>query len=292
MTLQKNVVADDTEFKRREWLLLITILLLVEYWITSISYEFSGSSEVINYISFAATISSILLAVIAIIYSFYQSDSQQKSAAIIANQIENLRSVSTEIDTSKVALEGQLSRISTVLDKVNDLKEIVTGANKQVSDRLEAVHKRFDNLMSKEDRTPQSPEKFNVELAAEIILRRSSFEADLFGYALAKYIKLDPKHQAEVPYFLQNHYAKPLTKSGIKSMVNESSLWSSGLVILSTLRAFNAINWVDEKITITSSRLQPVLEKIEKETLNVLPEGYDKALVEIDKSFSGLQNPD
>lgn len=106
--------SDEKQFTRREWLLVIALLLMIEYWIISSSYTFAGEQLVLNYISFAGTISSILLAVLAIIYGFYQSSSQQQASSQILSQVENLRSVSDRLQQSPIKLEEQLDRISGI----------------------------------------------------------------------------------------------------------------------------------------------------------------------------------
>lgn len=65
-------------FSRREWLMLIVILLMLEAGALVASHAFMSNQDVINYISFASTIASLLLAVLAIVYGFYQSESQKR----------------------------------------------------------------------------------------------------------------------------------------------------------------------------------------------------------------------
>jgi len=117
-------------FSRREWLMCIGVIVLVEAWWLNTSYAFHTEKTIIDYISFASTIASLLLAVIAIVYGFYQSDGQQKSSAAIAAQLSTMHTIQGHLNESSSGIKQQLAgmaetatelrRLSVALDSTHD----------------------------------------------------------------------------------------------------------------------------------------------------------------------------
>lgn len=106
-------------FKNREWLMTGIILILFQFIIQSAAWLYGDSKSALNYISFAGTIVSIILAVLAIIYSYIQNISQQNSATTISSQVDKLISVADTINSSKKELSKSLSHLKKVSVKLD-----------------------------------------------------------------------------------------------------------------------------------------------------------------------------
>lgn len=100
--------------------MIIIILFLGQLLLHYFSAQVMSGSEVINYVSFAGTIVSIILAVLAIVYSFYQSFTQQNNVDLISREVEKLKKTSKDINKSS----ENISAASDVLPKI--LLEIET----------------------------------------------------------------------------------------------------------------------------------------------------------------------
>ncbi|MNX96937.1 hypothetical protein D3C86_1292820 [compost metagenome] len=122
-------------FSRREWLFVISIVLMIEAWILNISYSFKADQDVINYISFASTIASLLLAVLAIIYGFYQADGQHKLASTINFQLDSMRSVQSSLNRAAEGLDGQLTQIASATSTLGT-----------ISNSIESTHTKLSSL--------------------------------------------------------------------------------------------------------------------------------------------------
>lgn len=114
----------------REWLFLIVIVVGAQYLLHSVSERYGGSANALGYVSFAGTIVSILLGLIAIIYSFVQSISQVSSVAEIKRQVDVLMGAADNITTSKDMIQQSALKINEVtaalVDRVeNNTKEFV-----------------------------------------------------------------------------------------------------------------------------------------------------------------------
>ena len=102
--------------KTREWLLIIFIVMLVQFIVQVSAWLYGSNQSALGYISFAGTIVSIILAVLAIVYSYVQSITQQNSSNTIANQVNKLIDVVERVDDSK-------SELNVSLDKLRGIRE-------------------------------------------------------------------------------------------------------------------------------------------------------------------------
>lgn len=102
----------------REWLFVIAIVVGAQFFIHSISGRFGGSANALGYVSFAGTVVSILLGLIAIIYSFVQSISQTSNVAEMSKQTELLTSAAREVLASKDMIHNSAVEIRSVTESL------------------------------------------------------------------------------------------------------------------------------------------------------------------------------
>jgi hypothetical protein len=276
-----NECVNSQRFRRREWWLLIAVLLMIEYWIFSISHELAGEQTVVNYVSFAAAIASILLAIVAIIYSFVQSESQQRSGNAIASQVEQLQKASANLTHSKEQLEAQLDRVGSVTTKIDALQDMLGGKISSLQDGVEML--RSDLKLKSAQLEPTKAANFGDEKAlAEAILARSTFEADLLAFALFQFKeKGDPKKK--YIHMLSEHFAKPLSE--IDSRTGYTAYLLTGVQIISVLRAVGLIATEDNTIKMTP-KLEEFLAEYQGRVAASKAETLTKGVSLILKSFS------
>lgn len=113
------------KFKTSQWIMVIIVLSLSQLLIHYYSVQVMSGSEVINYVSFAGTIVSIILAVLAIVYSFYQSFTQQNNVDSIAREIEKLKKTSKDINKSSEAISVASECLPKMLTEVELLPGII-----------------------------------------------------------------------------------------------------------------------------------------------------------------------
>lgn len=127
--------------KTREWLFTIAIVILIQFIVQVGALTFSSDNNVLNYISFAGTIVSIILATIAIVYSFVQTISQQSSASNISNQVDKLMSVVGVIDESKKTIKTSIQHLNEASKRLDTAIENQTKINTTV----ETISNHFSN---------------------------------------------------------------------------------------------------------------------------------------------------
>lgn len=101
------------------WILLLIVAGLGQYVISGWVQDYGSNAQIVSYVSFAGTIVSIILAVLAIVYSYYQSFSQQRDSSNLAVQIDLLRNVVEEVRKSEEDLTVGLARFDEVGEKLD-----------------------------------------------------------------------------------------------------------------------------------------------------------------------------
>lgn len=107
--------SESKKFTTREWIFVFIIASLVQGAVWYISFVNAGNPSALTYVSFAGTLISIILAVLAIGYTYGESVSQKNKSDNVASQIESLNGVIKNIEIGSESL-NKISDIS------NDLK--------------------------------------------------------------------------------------------------------------------------------------------------------------------------
>src|ERR1700760_3776689 len=90
---------------KRDWIFILIIISLMQGIIWYISFVNSKSVNALNYVSFAGTLISIILAVLAIGYTYGESLAEKNKSNNISNQINTLNDVIKNIQIEASALE-------------------------------------------------------------------------------------------------------------------------------------------------------------------------------------------
>lgn len=122
------------ELSTREWILIILIISLVQGLIWYASFVNAGNGTALNYVSFAGTLISIILAVLAIGYTYGESVSEKNKSNAISNQIETLNNVLQNLKVQN----SNLDKISLINEELlqlsNNFKEGTSHTQKKVED--------------------------------------------------------------------------------------------------------------------------------------------------------------
>jgi len=94
------------KFSKREWIHLIITLSIIQGIIWYVSHIHSTNASALGYVSFAGTLISIILAVLAIGYTYGESQQQKNSSATLANQIDSLIDIKEKLEIQADALQG------------------------------------------------------------------------------------------------------------------------------------------------------------------------------------------
>ncbi len=77
------------KLETREWVFIMLIVVLIQFIIQASAWLYGGNSGALGYLSFAGTAVSIILAVLAIIYSFCSHQRKRSHLRILARRLLN-----------------------------------------------------------------------------------------------------------------------------------------------------------------------------------------------------------
>lgn len=107
----------------KDWIYIFVISLFLQFIIYYFSFIYGGSVKALGYISFAGTLISIILAVIAIGYTYGESIKQKTSSDQLLIEITGLRDI-------KDKLAGQVSILENIAEIKTDIKDTKDAVNK------------------------------------------------------------------------------------------------------------------------------------------------------------------
>jgi len=143
-------------FTKREWITLIVLLSIVQAFFWYAVFENSQSTSALAYVSFAGTLVSIILAVLAIGYTYGESISQKGKSDGLAEQIKTLGSLIESVEIEAKSLE----KIQVISKELTSFIGAYRN-DKQVSDmHLENIQSTVAALTTVEHKpsmTPTSP---------------------------------------------------------------------------------------------------------------------------------------
>ncbi|MGE7866666.1 hypothetical protein ACQKNO_10440 [Bacillus paramycoides] len=156
------------------WLIIVMVCAISHY-----TYKYKDSGQLISHWSFGGTIVSIILAIIAIVYTFYDNFTSKSSVQQLENSAGKIKDITEKLDSSHlVNSSNKIEEISIQLEIImksmdNKMKGISTelstirGMNAQnFSDFTTKLEQIGLNLTSKNDNKNQadSPDENSTEL--------------------------------------------------------------------------------------------------------------------------------
>lgn len=130
----------QNKFTKREWVHLLITLSVIQAFIWWVSFQFAGNSSALGYVSFAGTLISIILAVLAIGYTYGESQQQKNSSSTLANQLDSLVKIKDKLEVQASALEGikgledNFAKLSNLVDsRFIETQQQVNNVNQAVN---------------------------------------------------------------------------------------------------------------------------------------------------------------
>lgn len=132
--------------------LVYVILILVFIIINSFVGENTDNKDLIAYIGFSGTITSILLGVIAIIYSFFQSYENSSSKDSLSEQLKRLHNVVDNLEIGVDSIVEVADTIHEIKKEIDHLKESMNSFQNSldsIENSLELKENSWTNTTSK-----------------------------------------------------------------------------------------------------------------------------------------------
>lgn len=152
--------------------LVLLLALLFEYVVIEWTRVYGGMPDIVSHVGFAGTIVSIVLAVIAIIYSYYQNFAQRRDSGLLSQQLENLRSVAANLQREGTDLTTIKERIQQALDSATrtersllELGGQIASMKARVNEDTEIAEPQTPTAATDFPGSPQDIAKFLVKRA-------------------------------------------------------------------------------------------------------------------------------
>ncbi|MUJ21706.1 hypothetical protein [Aliivibrio fischeri] len=142
----------NKSFSTREWIFTTVILSLVQGVVWYVSFVNSSNGSALTYVSFAGTLISIILAVLAIGYTYGESQGQKNKSDNVSIQIAVLNEVVKSIKFESQSLE----HISTISDELTRFSSQFEAEMLNTKKSVEHVSISMDSLLAEYDKFPSN----------------------------------------------------------------------------------------------------------------------------------------
>lgn len=171
--------------ERKDWIYIIVIISIMQACVWFFSYHYSGKGQILDYISFSGTLISIILAVLAIGYTYGESILQRNSSDALTDQIRSLKKIKDKIQLQADAL-----------DDIKILKKELNIFAQKVDQNFNATQQKFENFKNEFQNHPTlttSDEKDLIseehkEKLTELIFKNPSLFNKLVFLVLLSYV--------------------------------------------------------------------------------------------------------
>lgn len=147
-------------FNKRDWVFSIIIISLTQAFVWYASFVNAGNGSALNFISFAGTLVSIILAVLAIGYTYGESLAQKNHSDTIVNQITTLNKAIGNV-------EAQTENLS----QIKDISDNLSKFSMQMERKFEATHQQVESISCTMEQlagaSPHHPTQINLSLEQE-----------------------------------------------------------------------------------------------------------------------------
>ena len=153
--------------------MVIALIMLAEYVLITWTQNYGADPDVVSHIGFAGTIVSIILALVAIFYSYYQGFAQQRDAQALGQQLSALRDLGHTLTESGESLANTGSELQQVRTQIQDMLEISRRTEKSSAETLAHI-KQVQTAPPSPVAAPSAPAALNVEYLADRLVNAAT----------------------------------------------------------------------------------------------------------------------
>lgn len=142
------------KIKEYNYVLWSVIALLSVTLVNVFAQKTCGDQTFVDQVSFASTISSIILSVIAIIMTFVSNDTINSLLHKVRDLYDNIKDVPTEIKKTSKDLNNSVTQLNSLESKLNELPS-------SIKTNIDELKRLLDNAIEKIDGIDKKTESFD-----------------------------------------------------------------------------------------------------------------------------------
>lgn len=144
----------DAELKLRKTHEAYILIILVSVIVVLVAVKWRDIPDLTNLLSFALTLSSLILALVAIGYAVYSNTSIERSVATLAAASDTVSESASRITSSSESLRGDLKSLSEITGLIGSRIDHQHGQLEKIAAQLET-----DSRKSTSPSIPKEPSK-------------------------------------------------------------------------------------------------------------------------------------
>lgn len=262
--------------------LLYWLIIICLGTISIFTFKYREASEVIDHWGFAGTIISIILAVLAIIYTYYQSATTVDSTKRLERSTKKVHKATTRVEEATKELESNNVK-QIVLELEEKIKFIILEMKNELNKEINSNFSSLSDLIFNNTEDTSNDNKLELKgvdwkgYFDKNIIQKLSMEGLVFIYIY--YI-----------YRYNKHFSMDDTKKFMKNMgYLEEELEAGSYIILGEMRTFrslNIINYVAEgKDSIKITKLDDSVKKELDDIFTSNYQNFSHVKQNLDKTF-------
>lgn len=212
-------------YTKREWILLLILLLLTDSGICLYIGYNSTDADILNFTSFASTIISIILAVLAIMYSYYLNAAQLRDSQSLSSQIDQQQKLLVSLKKSAEKLSEEINRVGDIPSLVQHGIDLNTEKFGQIQNTLSELTKPFSSASVDENNSITYTNK-EIELFLTSKINYPQYETYLALYISVALLGETPRWEGLYVDYLQglSDTVPPIAYFAILGMLESMTL--------------------------------------------------------------------
>ncbi|MDR0182024.1 hypothetical protein [Lysobacter arvi] len=147
-----ELVRKPLTISKTTFFLYTSVLVLGQLLFSAYTVNVAGNRDVLDYLSFAGTVIGIVLAVLAIVYSYFATITQKDDAESLRSQISSLGSTVLQASNTSTQLGSELQRLKDISEQLKGMAEVYDRIDKNVASLAE---KEFAEKKQARKETPR-----------------------------------------------------------------------------------------------------------------------------------------
>lgn len=152
----KGPVATDSKSKEQKlhtfYISGILVFIIIEL-VTGMCMGNDRHTDILSYVSFAATLSSLIMSVVAIIFTIVYNNRGSEQLDKMDSASQGINNSLNDFKDTSVKLSQSIDNLSEMSDSISSAVEDFRTESEQLGDRLEKISEKLDRIELKTDKT-------------------------------------------------------------------------------------------------------------------------------------------